>query len=157
MIFKNGCSPYQNIVFRWPSHDWRVWKQKIRQWSLSYAPWIHICQRLENMLADNQLIVFWGAHSYRLKLINKQPPSIAMDRFYAMSQAVVLKALPRALSIGGGLIVCGILASHSINDNNIIYGILDGIPISSSLWLVVKKSHEAAFMQNVEFSASVNV
>ena len=40
-----------------------------------------------------------------------------------MAQAVMPKASPEAISLGGGLIVGGILASLGINDNRIISGI----------------------------------
>ena len=42
-----------------------------------------------------------------------------LDRFYAMNQAVILKASPEAIYLGGGLIVGGILTSLGINVNNI--------------------------------------
>ena len=47
------------------------------------------------------------------------------DIFYAISQAVMLKYPPEEISLGGGLIVAGILESLGINDNKIISGILN--------------------------------
>ena len=82
----------------------------------------------------------------RLKSINKQPPLLAADIFYAMSQAVMPKASTEKISIGGGLIVADILASLGINDNKIISGISNCITSPSNLRYVVKKSHEAKFM-----------
>ena len=61
------------------------------------------------------------------------------------------KYLPEAMSIGGGLIVGGILASLGINDNKIISGILNIIPSTLSLHYVVKKSCEATFMRIAGF------
>ena len=63
-----------------------------------------------------------------------------------MAQAVMPKASPEAISLGGGLIVGGILASLGINDNRIISGIPNIIPIPSTLWLVAKKSCEVKLM-----------
>ena len=48
----------------------------------------------KKMLADNQTLVSLGAHLYRLKSINKRPPSLAVGRFYAMAQAVMPKTSP---------------------------------------------------------------
>ena len=75
------------------------------------------------MLADNQPLVSLGTQLYRLKSINKLPPLLAAYRFYAMAQAVITKASPEAISIGGGLLVDGLLASIGINDNKIISGV----------------------------------
>ena len=55
------------------------------------------------------------------------------------------------ISIGGGSMVGGILASLGIHDNNIIYGIPDGITIPSSLLSVVDKSHEDTSMRITGF------
>ena len=70
--------------------------------------------------SNNQPFFSLGAHLYRLNSINKQPPSLAADIFYAMYQAVIPKASPEEISLGSGLIVAGILASFGINNNKII-------------------------------------
>ena len=56
------------------------------------------------------------------------------------------KASPEAISLGGGLIVVGILESIGINDNMIISGIPNEIPSPSSLWYVAKKACEVKLM-----------
>ena len=61
------------------------------------------------------------------------------------------KASPEAISLGGELILGGILESLSIKDNNIISRIPNGIISPSSLRCVVKKSHEAKFMRSAGF------
>ena len=50
------------------------------------------------------------------------------DRFYAMAQAVIPKAPPEAIYIGGGLVLGGLLASLGIKDNKIIYRIPNYMP-----------------------------
>ena len=49
------------------------------------------------------------------------------------------------------MIVSGLLEIIGINDNNIISGILNCIPIPSNLGFVVKKYREAAFMSIAGF------
>ena len=44
------------------------------------------------------------------------------------------------------MILGALLDSLGINDDKIIYGILNVIPSPSSLWYVVKKYHETTFM-----------
>ena len=97
------------------------------------------------MLADNHLLVSASAQLYKLNPINKQPSSLSMDRFYAMDQVVIPKSSPEEICIGGGLIVGGLLASLGINNNNIISGIPNCIPIPSNLQYVVNKSREVIF------------
>ena len=63
------------------------------------------------MLADNQLLVSLGAHLSKLKPINKRLPSLAEDIFYAMSQAVMPKASPKAISLWCGLVLAGLFES----------------------------------------------
>ena len=70
-----------------------------------------------------------------------------MDRFYAMAQTVIPKSSPEAISLGGGLIVAGLLASLGINDNKIISGIYNCIPSPSNLQYVAKKACGATFMR----------
>ena len=48
----------------------------------------------KDMLSDNQPLVSLGAQFSKLNSINKQPSSLAADRFYAMAQAVIPKASP---------------------------------------------------------------
>ena len=103
------------------------------------------------MLAYNHPLVSLGAQLSKLKSMNKRPPSLAADRFYAMAQAVIQKTSPEAICLGGGLIVASILASLGINDNKIISGIYNCIPSPSNLRYVVNKSHEATFMSIVRF------
>ena len=103
------------------------------------------------MLAYNQTLVILGAQLSKLKSINKLPPSLAADRFYAMAQAVMPKTSPEAISLGGGLIVSGLLASLGINDNKIIYGISNCIPSPPNLPCVVKKSCEVTFTRITGF------
>ena len=103
-----------------------------------------------NILADNQPLVSLGTQLSKLKSINKQP-SLAADRFYAMAQAVMPKASPEAISIGCGLVVSGLLASLGINDDKIISGISNCIPIPSNLRYVVKKTREATFTRIAGF------
>ena len=75
------------------------------------------------MLVENQTLFSLGSHFSKLKSINKQPSSLSTDRFYAMAKAVIMKASPEAISLGGGLIVGGLLESLGINDNKMISGI----------------------------------
>ena len=53
------------------------------------------------MLEDNQPLVSLGAQLSKLKLINKQSPSLAGDIFYAVAQAVISKASLEAISLAG--------------------------------------------------------
>ena len=99
-----------------------------------------------NMLSDNQTLVHLGTHLSKLKLINQRSTSLASDQFYGMHQGVMPKLSPEDISLGGGLIVDGLLASLGINYNTILYGITNGIPSPSSLQYVIKKSREATFM-----------
>ena len=101
----------------------------------------------KNILADNQPLVSLGAQLSKLDSINKRPPSLDMDRFYATDQAVITKASPEAISLGGGLILSGLLSSFGINYTKIIYRISNFIPIPSNLRYVAKKDREAAFMR----------
>ena len=64
-----------------------------------------------------------------------------------MSQEVMPKASPEAISLGGGLIVGGILESLDINYNMIISGTTNYIPSQSILRSVANKACEAAFMR----------
>ena len=75
------------------------------------------------MLADNHLLVSLGAQLYKINPINKRLSLLAADRFYVMTQAVMPKASPEEISLGGGLIVGGLLESLGINDNKITSGI----------------------------------
>ena len=75
------------------------------------------------MVADNQPLVSAGSQLSKINPINKGPSSLAADIFYSMTQAVIPKASPEAIYLGCGLIVGGLLASLSINDNKIISGI----------------------------------
>ena len=99
------------------------------------------------MLANNQLLVHLGYQFSKLKSINQQVSSLAADKFYAMSQALIPKASPEAISFGGGLMVGVILESLGINCNNIVSGIPNVIPIPSSLRYMVKKACEDSFMR----------
>ena len=101
---------------------------------------------VKKMLVDNQPLVSLGAQLSKLNTINKLPSSLAVDIFYAMDQTVITKASPESISLGGVLIVGVLLTSLGINDNKIIYGILNCVPSSSNLWHVVEKSCEATFM-----------
>ena len=101
----------------------------------------------KDMLSDNHPLVSLGAQFSKLNSINKQPSSLAADRFYAMAQAVIPKASPEAISLGGGLVVRGLLESIGINDNNIISGITNYIHSSSNFSYVMKKYREAIFMK----------
>ena len=53
----------------------------------------------KKVLADNQPLVSLGDLLYRLKSINKRPPSLVADIFYAMAQAVMPKSPPEAISL----------------------------------------------------------
>ena len=105
----------------------------------------------KKMLAENQPLVSADAHFYKLKSINKRPSSLAVDKFYDMAQAVIPKASPEEICVGGGLIVGGLLESLDINNNKIISRIPNLIPIPSHLHYVVNKSHEYTFMSIVGF------
>ena len=48
----------------------------------------------KKILADNQMLASAVAQLSKLNTINKQPPLLDADRFYAMSQAVIPKASP---------------------------------------------------------------
>ena len=87
----------------------------------------------------------------KINSINKLPPSLAADRFYAMAQSGMLKASPREIYLGGGFIVAGILESIGINDNKIISGISNFIPGPSNLQYMVKKARETKFMRIAGF------
>ena len=56
---------------------------------------------------------------------------------------MILKALLEPISLGGGLIVDGLLASLDIKDNKIISGISNCITSPSNLRCVVNKSRKA--------------
>ena len=56
---------------------------------------------VKKILADNQTLVSVGAQLSKLKSINKRPPSLDAGIFYAMTQAVIPKASPEAIFIGG--------------------------------------------------------
>ena len=103
------------------------------------------------MLADNQPLVSLGAQLTKLKSINKLPPSLDADIFYAMAQAVMPKSSPGAISLEGELVVAGLLASLDINDNKIISGISNCIPSTSNLRYVVNKSCGDTFMRIAGF------
>ena len=103
------------------------------------------------MLVENQPLVSLRAQLYRLKSINKRPPLMAADRFYAIPQSVMPNASREEISLGGGLIVAGLLASIDINGNWIIYGIINYIVSPSNLRYVVKKDREDTFMMIAEF------
>ena len=105
----------------------------------------------KKMLAENQPLVSADAHFYKLNSINKRPSSLAVDKFYDMAQAVIPKASPEEIYLGGGLILCSLLASLDIKNKKIISGIPNFIPISSHLQYVVNKSHEYTFMSIVGF------
>ena len=68
-----------------------------------------------------------------------------------MPQAVIPKALPESIFLGGVLIVGGLLESLGINNNKIIYGIPNCIPSSSDLQYVANKAREAKFMRIAGF------
>ena len=85
------------------------------------------------MLAENETLSGLGDQLSKLKSINKQPFLLAADGFYAMAQAVMPKFGLEAISVGGVLIVSGILERLGINNNNIIYGIQNLIPSPSNL------------------------
>ena len=106
----------------------------------------------KKMLAYNQKLVNLGTQLSKLELINQQPISIDVDKFYEMSQAVMPKASSEMIYIGVGLIVGGFLNILGINDKNIIYRVPNGIPSPSSHWSVVKKYLEAKFMRIVGFA-----
>ena len=105
----------------------------------------------KKILADNQPLVSTGAQLSKLKSINKRLSSLSAGRFYVMSQVLILKALPQAICLGGGLILGCLLESIGINDNKIISGIPNYIPSPSNLWCVVKKSCETTFMSIAGF------
>ena len=75
------------------------------------------------MLEYNQPLVSLGPQLSKLKSINKRPPSLAANRFYAMAQAVMPKASPEEIYLGVELIVSGLLESIGINNIEIISGI----------------------------------
>ena len=80
------------------------------------------------MLSENQTLLSVGSNFSKLKSINKQSSSLAVDVFYAISQAVMPKSSPEAICNGGVLMVGGLLESIGINDNKIISGIPNLIP-----------------------------
>ena len=55
-----------------------------------------------------------------------------------MAQAVIPKASPETICLGGELIVGGLLERLDINDNKFIYGISNCILSPSDLMFVVK-------------------
>ena len=55
----------------------------------------------KKMLAENQLLVSLGAQFSTLKSTNKLSPSLDADIFYAMAQAVMPRASPEAIPLGG--------------------------------------------------------
>ena len=65
----------------------------------------------------------------KLKSIKKRPSSLDADRFYAMAQAVIPKASPQEIFLGGGLVLGGLLEILGIKDNNIISVMPNYIPI----------------------------
>ena len=69
----------------------------------------------KKMLADNQPLFNVGSQLSKLKSIKKQPSLLAVDIFYAMAQAVIMKASPEAICFGGGLIEVGLLANLGIH------------------------------------------
>ena len=75
------------------------------------------------MLVGNQLLVSAGAQLSKIKSTNKRLSSLPVDIFYAMDQAVILKASPEAICLGCVLIVCGLLEIIGINNNKITSGI----------------------------------
>ena len=105
----------------------------------------------KKMSLDNHLLVSAGDQLSKLNTINKRPSLLAADRFYDVVQAVIPKASPEAISLRVGLIVGGLFASLGINNNKIISGIPNCIPIPSNLRYVVKKSREATFMITAGF------
>ena len=100
----------------------------------------------KKLLLDNHPLVSLGAQLYRLKSFNQWPTSLTTDWFYAISQRVMSKASPDAISLWGVLILGGLLNSLGINYHKIISGIPNDIPSPSSLCYVVKKAREAKFM-----------
>ena len=72
---------------------------------------------VKNMLADKQTLVSLDAQLSRLNSINKQPPSLAANIFYATVQAVMPKVSPEEISIGGGF--CRNLLSFDSQFNRI--------------------------------------
>ena len=101
----------------------------------------------KKMLADNHPLVSLGDQLSKLKSINKKISLLAADIFYAVSQAVMPKASPEAISLGGVLIVGGLLEILGINDNKIISGIPNCIPSPSNLRYMLKKYREATFIR----------
>ena len=63
------------------------------------------------MLLDNQLLVSIGTQLSKLKSTDIRPSLLAANRFYYMAQTVMPKASSEEISLGGGLVVGGILAS----------------------------------------------
>ena len=66
------------------------------------------------VLAYNHTLVSVGDQLSKINIINTWPSSLAVDRLYSMAQAVIPKAWPEAISLGGGLIIGGLLASLGI-------------------------------------------
>ena len=85
----------------------------------------------KKILSYNQTLFCLGAHLSKLNVINQQPTLIYVDQFYAMSRALISKASPEVISLGCGLMVGVPLKCNGINDNKIMYEILNGIPSSS--------------------------
>ena len=105
----------------------------------------------KKMLADNQPLVSIGSKLSKLKSIKKQPSLLAVDIFYAMAQAVIMKASPEAICFGGGLIEVVLLANLGIHNNNIVSGIPNCIPSPSNLRYAAKKSRKDTFMRIAGF------
>ena len=103
------------------------------------------------MLAYNHTLAQLGTQLSKLNSIIQQPTFISADIFHARSQAVMPKASPAAISLGGGLVVGGILDSIGINDNKILSWIPNDITSPSRLWYMVKKPRESIFMRIVGF------
>ena len=67
---------------------------------------------------------------------------------------MIPKASLEAICIGGVFIVGGLLGSLGINNNMIISGMNNYIPIPSNLWYVVKKACDATFMRISGFACN---
>ena len=105
----------------------------------------------KKMLSYIHPLASLGAQLSKLKSINKQPPSLAADIFYTISQAVMPKSSAEAISIVVVLLIAGLLESIGAKDNKIISEIYNGIISPSNLCYVVKKYREATFMMIAGF------
>ena len=56
----------------------------------------------KNMIVENQTLLILGTRLSKINAINKRPPSLDADRFYAMSQAVMMKSSPESICLGDG-------------------------------------------------------